>query len=1121
MDNKKIFVMMFMAIFMISMVSAFEFDNVKEYDPITRTATVYDCSVWIGGCLIKGDVISTTMLESPLNVYVERGEDKLVGWFNYQTTNPDVKGTFGDLYLENKKNGQAMSRGRQYKVRISTEESVDDFKLVNCEDVANAEGSLDRVCDQEKVGSHIETVYDWMPITNPNLILKPNTLYQVGIFVDVEEGDHGDWKPTFAGKQIPEWAAWTENLNVDIAAFYNFDDNLATTTFIDATGNIPLTLNTNTNNLYTASGQIDGATAQTGEIGDNFAKTGDGNEWYDTAGEDLTVCFWLYPTASTPYDIYLGQSAAGGHDWFLGSPGSSSKIQFTTINTATTRTDDLSANNLTMNSWSFVCAVVDHTNNFKKVYVDDSVWINEAFTGTLRSTNLYSQVSNYNGNTGNNAFNGRMDLLSIHRRALSTAELTQMYNSNVGMKYTDQFVFAPNITLNSPASANYTTLQTPTINFTVWDDKEVSDVKLYVNDVLNQTNASGLNNTDYLFDLTLGDGNYTIYGKATDNESEETNSSSIQINIDTTPPTITAPTGLNDLVILSLPTNSTWSFNASDPNLDQCYYNTSEQGTTVVTCNSTIQTAWTTQGNKTITSCANDTFGTETCQTDYIWVYYLQETQADNIDPVGEGTEVEFSFLVNLTDIPSTTAYLVLNNTNYAATTSIAGVNAYYFQADVVIPDGWGNSTGNVFDWNWVYNISGIVTNEETDTENITVYALEIDDCSSYGDVILNLSLKDEEEDTYLFPPTANNTDVQVDLKIIATDNSSLSWDYSNTWTDDADGIVQICVPSGVLNNSEYKMEFVMGYSAEDYVQEFYYLDNGDLNADKQYNSLTTDQINLYDLPLDDSTTFLFKFFDEDNIEVKDGVVHTFRKYIGDGEFREVERSKSDNNGETHVHLVEEDVIYYFKISLESEILFTSASYSAKCLSTPCQIDLEASGEFEEFDNNWDLANGSYDVTSDAGTRQVSMLYLLEDPKTMNITVMKYSNNPDTMEVVGSDQAYSTGGILSVTVPQVAGNISFIAVIYEDGEVIDTEWVDFSPSGTDYFGATGIFMALLLIICLILMGSSEGEGTLIFAIIGLILISALKLIDLNYYALVGFICAAVILIWKISERRKR
>lgn len=633
-------------------------------------------------------------------------------------------------------------------------------------------------------------------------------------------------------------------------------------------------------------------------------------------------------------------------------------------------------------------------------------------------------------------------------------------------------------------------------------------------------------NETYQTNITLPDAHYhynvTICGTETVGSTDICSSTATQhLNHDTIAPTITPPTNLTDLITLTLPTNSTWSFNATDVHLDSCYYSTSEQNSTVITCNSTIETSWATQGNKTITSCANDTFGFETCQTDYIWVYYLAETQSVNIDPVGEGTEVEFSLLINLTDIPSTSAYLVLNNTNYAATTSIAGINAYYFQSDVVIPDGWGNSTGNVLDWNWVYNVSGIVTNEETDTDNITVYALAVDDCSLYGDVILNLSLKDEETDDYLFPPTTNSTDVQVDLQIFATDNASLSWDYSNTWDDDADGIIQVCVPTGVLNNSEYKIEFVMGYSAEDYVQEFYYLDNGTLNADKQYNSLTTDQINLYDLALDDSTTFLFKFFDEDNIEVKDGVVHTFRKYIGDGEFREVERSKSDNNGETHVHLVEEDVIYYFKISLESEILFTSASYSAKCLSTPCQIDLEASGEFEEFDNNWDLANGSYDVSSDAGTRQVSMLYSLENPQTMNLTVMRYTNNPDTMEVVGSDEAYSTGGILSVTVPQVAGNVSFIAVVYEDGEVIDTEWVDFSPSGSDYFGATGIFMALLLIICLILMGSSEGEGTLIFAIIGLILISSLKLIDLDYYALIGFICAAAILVWKISERRKR
>ena len=92
---------------------------------------------------------------------------------------------------------------------------------------------------------------------------------------------------------------------------------------------------------------------------------------------------------------------------------------------------------------------------------------------------------------------------------------------------------------------------------------------------------------------------------------------------------------------------------------------------------------------------------------------------------------------------------------------------------------------------------------------------------------------------------------------------------------------------------------------------------------------------------------------------------------------------------------------------------------------------MEASSEFQEFDDNWDLANGSYLVTSDASTRDVTLTYSLAEPTTMNLTILKYTNNPETMEVIGSDQAYSTGGTLTVTVPQVAGNISFVAAVYQ------------------------------------------------------------------------------------------
>jgi len=279
-------------------------------------------------------------------------------------------------------------------------------------------------------------------------------------------------------------------------------------------------------------------------------------------------------------------------------------------------------------------------------------------------------------------------------------------------------IHPPNITLNSPASANYTTLQSPTINFTVWDDINLTNVQLYVNDILNQSNASGINNSNYLFDLSLTDGNYTIYGKATDNESKSTNSSSIQINIDTTPniqytanteinnynsttsylpievtltetyfdtisfnvngtvtnytdgtrlfnqsyadgtytynvtvytttgqsnstttrtiyidttaPNITDAIGLDNIVTTSLPINSTWNYTASDDHIGSCYFNSTANATqTVIVCNSTTITSWTTAGNKTITYCANDTFGNENCNTDYLYVYSLTETQTD------------------------------------------------------------------------------------------------------------------------------------------------------------------------------------------------------------------------------------------------------------------------------------------------------------------------------------------------------------------------------------------------------------------------------------------------------------------------------------------------------------
>lgn len=1198
----------FITMFSMSFSSAFEFDNVKKYDSNTRTATIVNA-------FGLGSDLGIATLKTPKSVRVSRGVDKLVGEFDWKQAN-DETGVFGTMSLTDLKNKKSITRNGQYKVLTYKDVLVDEYEDV-CENKTSINGTIEQVCERVEIGSHWEVQTEWKPIKYDTLFLKDKT-YRIGIFVDVEEGDWGDWKPTIFGVEVPEWASWTESLNTDLVAYYKLDEASGTVAIDSVDAHNGTYINTPT---LGATGKI--GTAVTFEESTNEYTT-----VINHADFRQTSTFsyggWFKTTDTTQATIFISMAdktisqAAGTYLTLNEVTVGAITLQIGSVDGVDTEAKITRGSGLNDGNWHHVIATYNGTHG--RIYIDGSL-SGEPLVMAAPAYNAvnYVSIGSWHVNGGyTHEFDGTLDEIAYWSRALISDEVIQLWNNSNGISYTNDFFVdnPPNTTSISPANnSKYATVQI--IDFTCYgsDNVNFTEMEFYLNGTLTQTNSSGLNNTNYIFTETLDDGVYNWSCIGNDNESQQTESETRHLTIDTTPfikfvsptyangsklttpyipinvsltetyfenvtfnfykggilnesitftdgtrfynktlctcdtweintttwtstgqsnstetriyfidiapPTITEPTNLTNLYVWDLPSNSTWSFNASDPNIDKCFYNTTDHSNTIITCNSTIQTTWTTQGNKTIISCANDTFGFETCQTNYIYVYHIIETQAENFDPVGEGTEVTFNFTINMTNIPSTTAYLILNNTNYTATTSQVGTNGYYFERSVVIPNSWGNSTGNIIDWNWIYNITGVITNQNTDTTNITVYELAIDDCSVYGEVILNISLKDEKENTLLFPPTNNETIIEVDLEITAIDNSSLSWTYSNTWNEDADGIVQVCIPSGILTNSKYRLDYTMGFSAENYVQEFYYLDNGSLDSTKQYTSLTTSETNLFDLLLADSTTFLFKFYNNDGLEASNGLVHVFRKYIGDGQFREVERGKQDNNGETHLHLVEEDVIYYFKVSLNGEVLYTSSTYNAKCLSTPCQIELEASGDFQEFDDSWDLTNGSYSVSNDPTTRQVTLSYLLDNPQYMNLTIFKYTNNPNTMEVVGSDQAYSTGGSLTVTIPQVAGNVSFIAVVYQDGEIIDTEWVDFNPSGRAYFGATGIFMALLLIICLILMAASEGEGTLIFSIIGLILVSSLKLIDLDYYALVGLICAAMILLWKVAQRRRR
>lgn len=655
------------------------------------------------------------------------------------------------------------------------------------------------------------------------------------------------------------------------------------------------------------------------------------------------------------------------------------------------------------------------------------------------------------------------------------------------------------------------------------DDTDLINVSLYLNSILNQTNTSGFNATNYTFTTDVEDGDSDWYFEACD-EFACVVSGINNFTVDTIYPIVNDAQNITDLVAYEFAISSIWNYTATDLNIDSCYYNTTEDASlTIITCNASETTAWASKGNKTIQYCANDTVGLETCKEAWVYVYELNYTQTDNPDPVGEGVNVTFTLNLSLENIPTTTAMFMLNETFYTVDSVTSTSDYYNFTHTVTIPDGYGSVTGLVQPYYWNYTIDGVTTNISTAgvSSNVTVYSMAIDDCTLYGDVILNLTVNDEEGNTEINQTAGSN--LEIDLLITSIIDPSLTWTYENTWVNDSN--VTVCIPSNILNNSEYYIDFDIGFDSTDHVWEFYFLDDGVLNETKQFDPQTNYIIDLMDLLSADSTSFLFNYFDVDGLPVPDAITHTFRKYIGEGLFREVERSQADENGDTIVHLVEEDVIYFFLITQYGIPLYTSSNYNALCQAVPCTIQLEAGGESADFGTDWDLIDGgSYDITSDASTRIVTLNYSLNESAIMNLTVYKYDFDGEVI-LITSNQSTGTTDYLTLDVPQGAGNVSFFATVYQDGQFINSEWINFESTPRDRFGVTlALFLGALIILTLGLMAVTEGVGTLVMVILGVAISGALGLVtttlSTGINVVVYLILAGGILLWKLTGGRK-
>ncbi len=1067
-------------IFLVGTVSAFEFDNVKDYDPIEKEITITNA-------FGLGSEIAKIKLNTETNQQVIRGEDRLVAEFTIENL-ANYNAVFNNMEFYNVKKGMfKFDREFNYKYKVIDKILVPDY-TISCKERLSVNGSIEKYdCQNIEKGTHQEDKISWIFINDLSPLEKGNIT--IGIFTDVSPNEVIEWIPTLFGVEIDEWAVWTESLSSGLTHYWNFDE-LAGINASDKRGEDvgnPLNINL-TGATFNTTGQIGGSVYCDGT--NDFGLTSGGTLGLPKGTGDWTISLWFN-------DV---NSAASGITW-ASNTGFDERI----INVV------VPANNLRVffgggDTGNIIASVVqDGTRWYHAVVVRNTSAGTELFV-YLNGTQISNVASVGNitaaatkiceDSSGGSDFKGHIDELGIWNRSLSPAEVTEIYNNHTGITYTADE--NPIITLNTPTNDTNQATSSLVFNCSATDDNSLLNLSLFIDDVINTTifNTTTPLNLSLETNLTFADGNYNWTCNAFDDADQEGTTSTRFFTIDSTPPSInvTSPRETFDTGIVGQ--NLTLNWSVVDDNIGSCWFSYNSTNTTVTCGDKNISFIITTQKN--LTFYANDTVGTENSNFTS-WNFRILEINQTFNNQTTEGSSEIFKVAIQTNGSAVSFANLTYNNTARVGTiTNIAG-NLYSLSHTLVAPTVNADTNISFF---WTIFLADLFQGNATNQSQL-VTSLSVDDCSTNTNVIYNFTIVDEELQTEI-----NESDLstlgKVDLVIRNIQDKSLIQQFNKSYNNT--NPFTICLNTDLSSGAEYTIDTLVEYSATGYESEFYNFQNNTLNI-----SYLSQNITLYDLNSSDAQAFRLIVKDSSFLAVKDALVIIKRKYIDEGVFRIVEIPKTDENGETVGHLVVNDVIYNFIIEKFGVTIATFNNVLAVCqtpLVTECTIDFNAFATGITVPDFEETEDFNFTLGFNATSRTISSVYII--PSGESDTVALTVTREDALgTAVCTDTLLSSSGTLSCVVPTNFGNATVIAKLTKNGNLQAQGQIKLDQTASEIYGVVAVTLALFIMLTLMGAGMSNNPVfTIIFLMVGIILLYAMNLVSNQ-----GFIGATIL--WMI------
>ena len=482
------------------------------------------------------------------------------------------------------------------------------------------------------------------------------------------------------------------------------------------------------------------------------------------------------------------------------------------------------------------------------------------------------------------------------------------------------------------------------------------------------------------------------------------------------------------------------------------------------------------QNNFNVIVYANDTQNFNSTNSSTWSIKFLEHNNTYN-NQTAEGSFEDFlAFGEVLSGLSVSSVNLIYNGTSTSGESFEVGNITVLRKQNFNIPS--VNTNTNI-SFYWTVTLSDS-TEINLSTQNQTIFNLDIDNCSSYTNQILNFTVVDEETQLML-----SNTTIETANNIYSEDRSELVLNFSVLSTSNPTGI---CLNINITSGAVYSLDTIVRYETPISAIEYYNIVNSTLS-----NTTTIQDIILYDLNLSDSTEFQLTFTGSDFLFVENALVHVDRQYISENQFKTVELPKTDFNGQAVLHLVRNDVIYNIRITKGGVVLGNFENKVAFCddfTIGDCNIELNAFDSVDAvFNYDEDIGIIFTTPTYNATSNKVSFNFLTEDGESSTVRLEVTRNDIFGNRSVCNSTLTSSGGTLICNVPATIEDSFLKTEVSVDGILALSTRVDVDSTN---YGVVGYLIMFIMAIALCFMFVDVGKSGVLISL-GITLIGSISL----------------------------